>query len=268
MDKKNIKKSFSKALKFIESKSFYLVLVLCLGIVVFAGLFITSKNIISSIDFEANELFDDVQFGLDNLEFRTDVGGDMDKATSHKGISSTTNLGLDEQTAISTDDRLATSIENEEDLEAKAQASSIIEEKDIEFELPVAGKIIFDYSMDKPIYSKTLNDWRTHAGVDIGASLGTPVKAAADGIVKEVKNDSRFGYTVVIEHGKTLTSVYASLGKEILVKENQKVKVGEIIGSVGNSAPFEILKSPHIHFEILKDGKNEDPKDYLPQLAE
>jgi murein DD-endopeptidase MepM/ murein hydrolase activator NlpD len=268
MDKKNIKKSFSKGLKFIESKSFYLVLVLCLGIVVFAGLFITSKNIISSIDFEANDLFDDVQFGLDNLEFRTDVGGDIENKTSHKGISSTTNVGLDEQTAVSTNDRMKASIEIEEELEAKAQASSIIKEKDIEFELPVVGKIIFDYSMDQPIYSKTLNDWRTHAGVDIGASLGTPVKAAADGIVKEVKNDSRFGYTVVIEHGKTFTSVYASLGKEILVKENQRVKVGELIGNVGNSAPFEILKSPHIHFEILKDGKNEDPKNYLPQLAE
>jgi murein DD-endopeptidase MepM/ murein hydrolase activator NlpD len=267
MDKKNQKKSLRKALKFIESKSFYVVLVLCLGIVVFAGLFITSKNIISSIDFGSDQLFDDVQFGLDDLEYRTDVVGSSDTDASHKGISATTSLNfLEEKDKLSYESMSAES-KNHGDLESETQASAAIEEKEIEFDLPVLGKIIYDYSMDKPIYSKTLNDWRTHAGVDIGASIGTPVKASADGIVKEVKNDSRLGYTVVIDHAKSLTTVYASLGKEILVENNQKVKAGEIIGSVANSAPFEILKSPHLHFEILKDGKNEDPKEYLPQLA-
>ncbi len=134
------------------------------------------------------------------------------------------------------------------------------------FIMPVLGEITFDYSMDKLVYSKTLEDWRTHSGVDIAADRGTPVKVVADGVVSQVKNDPRFGITVIIEHSNGIKTVYSNLASAEMIHPNQKVKQGEIIGSVGDTAIFESAERSHLHFEVLKDDEPVDPKNYLPDM--
>ena len=127
------------------------------------------------------------------------------------------------------------------------------------FQCPVVGTVLEAFSMDKPVFSKTLQEWRTHSGIDISAEIGTAVSAAAAGEVEYVKNDPRYGVTVIVDHGNNVKTVYANLASELSVVEKQKVKAGDIIGSVGDTAAFESAEDPHLHFEVLANNIPVDP---------
>lgn len=68
------------------------------------------------------------------------------------------------------------------------------------FSMPVEGEIIKEYAKDKLVYSNTLQEWVTHSGIDIKAEKTTIVKSSEAGTIKSIKNDPRYGLTVVIEH--------------------------------------------------------------------
>lgn len=135
--------------------------------------------------------------------------------------------------------------------------------KDPEFKMPVEGEIMREYAKDNLVYSATLDEWVTHNGIDIAAEKTTVVKASADGTVKSIKNDPRYGLTIVIEHVNGFTTVYSNLLTAEFVEEGETVEQGETIGTVGNTATFEIADEAHLHFEILKDNENLDPELYL-----
>ena len=146
----------------------------------------------------------------------------------------------------------------------EADENSTTEEvKDPEFTMPVEGDILREYAKDNLVYSTTLDEWVTHNGIDIVAEKTTVVKAAAEGTVKSIKNDPRYGLTVVIEHVNGFSSVYSNLLTAEFVEEGEKVEQGQTIGTVGNTATFEIADESHLHFEILKDNENIDPQLYL-----
>ena len=136
------------------------------------------------------------------------------------------------------------------------------------FMMPVEGKIGMDYAMDRLLYSKTLDEWRTHSGFDITAPRGEVVKAVADGYVKEIKEDPCYGITIILDHENGYKSVYSNLASKSMVSINQKVKAGDAISSVGNTAVFECMDPPHLHYEIYKDDKLIDPKSVLPMAKE
>jgi len=132
-----------------------------------------------------------------------------------------------------------------------------------EFIFPVEGEVIKEFAKDNLIYSETLEEWITHNGIDIKADKATIVKAVADGTVKSIKNDPRYGLTVTIEHTNGYISSYSSLLTAEFVKEGEKVTQGQTIGTVGNSAVFEVSEDNHLHFELIKDGSNINPEIYL-----
>ena len=145
----------------------------------------------------------------------------------------------------------------------KSEVKEEIEETEIPdpvFIKPVEGEIMKQYGKEKLLYSNTLKEWTTHLGIDIKADKTSVVKATTDGTIKSIKNDPRYGLTIVIEHEKGYTSVYSNLLSAEFVTTGEKVKSGQTIGTVGNSATFEIVDEPHLHFEILKDGVNIDPE--------
>ena len=137
------------------------------------------------------------------------------------------------------------------------------EKKDPEFKMPVEGEILRAYAKDNLVYSATLDEWVTHNGIDIAAEKTTVVKSAAEGTVKSIKNDPRYGLTVVIEHQNGFSSVYSNLLTAEFVEEGEEIKQGDTIGTVGNTATFEIADESHLHFEILKDSQNVDPELYI-----
>lgn len=135
--------------------------------------------------------------------------------------------------------------------------------KELSFTKPVDGEVVREFAQDNLVYSETLKEWTTHAGMDIKADKTTVVKAAEAGTVKSIKNDPRYGLTIVIEHDDNFQSVYSNLLTSEFVVEGEKVEKGQSIGTVGNTAVFEIADESHLHFEIWKDSLPVDPSIYI-----
>lgn len=109
----------------------------------------------------------------------------------------------------------------------------------------------FGYRID-PIYK----DRRLHAGLDFTAPIGTPIYAAADGVIKDAGfNTGGYGNRVVINHGFGYETLYAHMVR-IKARVGTRVKRGEVIGYVGTSGKST---GPHLHYEVHKNGTQLDP---------
>ncbi len=128
---------------------------------------------------------------------------------------------------------------------------------------PIAGKVQSDFSMDKLVFSPTFNEWRTHSGIDLAAPRGEVVRAVGNGTILEIKNDPRYGFTVVIDHKNGYKSVYSNLASDQTLQIGQEVKLGDPIGAVGATAIFESAEPTHLHFELYKENKLVDPAAYI-----
>ena len=188
--------------------------------------------------------------------------------SANKEVSTNvTNLNQ-EATNSNNENTSNTNETNQENQTSNVQTENKVEENNTnenttQFIFPVEGEVIKEFAKDNLIYSETLEEWITHPGIDIKADRTTIVKSVADGTVKSIKNDPRYGLTVTIEHADGYTSVYSSLLTAEFVKEGEKVTQGQTIGTVGNSAVFEVAEDNHLHFELLKDGSNINPEIYL-----
>ena len=100
-----------------------------------------------------------------------------------------------------------------------------------------------------------------HYGMDFAISEGEKVVATADGIVIEAKSDLGRGNYVVIQHNEIFSTLYSHL-KSISVEVGNKLEKGQSIGYAGKTG---LATGPHLHYEVFKDGKNVNPKDYLPE---
>ena len=128
---------------------------------------------------------------------------------------------------------------------------------------PVSGQTISGYSMDSLSYNETTRDWRVHNGIDIAAEAGTPVYAAADGEVNAVFEDDTMGMTVVLRHAGGYVTTYSSLDSELAVETGATVKLGQAIGTVGNTALLENALGDHLHFSVSCNDEIMDPTEFL-----
>ncbi|MBQ8320890.1 MAG: M23 family metallopeptidase [Clostridia bacterium] len=131
---------------------------------------------------------------------------------------------------------------------------------------PVIGEVVKNHSLDTPVFSTTLNEWRVHTGIDISAELGDKVYAGADGEVTNVYYNNYYGRTVEITHPDGVVSVYSNLdGDNIAVSVGQSVKRGDVIGLVGDTSLTELADEAHLHFEVRVSGKSVNPLDYISE---
>ncbi|MFL5729493.1 MAG: M23 family metallopeptidase [Cytophagaceae bacterium] len=101
---------------------------------------------------------------------------------------------------------------------------------------------------------------KMHTGVDFSTPRGTPVYATGDGVIITVaKNPGGYGNEIEIDHGFGYVTKYAHLDR-FNVKSGQKVKRGELIGYSGNSGAST---APHLHYEVIHDGKKVNPVHYF-----
>lgn len=143
---------------------------------------------------------------------------------------------------------------------AKEEAKTV-EEKKLEFIMPLEGEVGKSFSDENLIYSDTLEEWILHLGLDIIGEIGTEVKASEEGEILSIKKDPRYGLTVVIEHRNGYKTLYANLDNVPDLTEGENVIKGQIIGYIGNSASFESMDACHLHFEVLKDDVRINPLD-------
>lgn len=144
--------------------------------------------------------------------------------------------------------------------ETKAPAQE--EKKSNSFGLPLGNEISKDYSNGEMVYSKTMDDWRIHAGVDFKGAADAKVKAIGAGTVTAVKTDEMYGVTVEIDHGNGIIARYSGLAKDPSVSKGSAVKAGDVIGKVG-TVPCEASEESHLHFEVRVDNKLTDPLEVL-----
>ena len=179
--------------------------------------------------------------------------------TSKVNTSNTNSTSGLTSNSASASEKNTTSTEKTSENNNNTEKTQSNENKEIKFTAPVNGEILREFAKDSLVYSNTLEEWITHTGVDIKADKTTVVKAAANGKVESIKNDPRYGLTVIVCHSGGYKTVYANLLTAEYVVEGEEIEAGQTIGTVGNSSSFEIADDYHLHFELIKDGEYLNP---------
>ncbi len=140
-------------------------------------------------------------------------------------------------------------------LEKRAEAI-ITEIRSIPLGYPVYGKINSHVGWRKNPFGR---GYEFHTGIDIDAPIGAQVRATADGVVVFAGRYADYGNTVILKHPSGYTTLYAHLSK-IEVKEGKEVKAGQVLGRVGSTGRST---GPHLHYEVIRDGKHLNPINFL-----
>lgn len=185
---------------------------------------------------------------------------ELSKAINEVIEESKNELVQNDETNAQDESKTETTV-NEQETEQEQSVETPV--KELSFMYPVEGEIFKEFALDNLVFSETLQEWIVHKGIDIKAPRTTVVKSAEEGTVKAIKNDPRYGLSIIVEHQDGFKTIYSNLLTTEFVTEGEKVSKGQSLGTVGNSAAFEIADEPHLHFEILKNEENVDPKLYL-----
>lgn len=250
-----------KASTFLAGSGFYLVLLLCIGVIGISAWAMLSRDIASGgLDLP---VIAEVEDWAQLPPSVPTIGGTQQtpQETQQPEGNETFLFGRDDEEAA-------------EPEESEPPAEETVEEEPAppppepaprQFVWPVSGDVEVPHSLDSLIFDRTMGDWRTHAGIDIRADLGETVLAITGGVVERIFHDDLLGMTVVISHGDGLRSLYANLMEHPLVEEGQWVSMGTPIGAVGTTALAKSGIVHHLHLEMFDSGEQVDPMRFLPE---
>jgi murein DD-endopeptidase MepM/ murein hydrolase activator NlpD len=128
--------------------------------------------------------------------------------------------------------------------------------------MPIRGRVSTAYGLQR--YVNGHFDYR-HKGMDIAAPLGSPLKAAADGVVSLAEESFLLhGKTIILDHGEGVATLYLHLS-EIAVSPGEEVKQGQVIGRIGATGA---ATGPHLHYAVYVRHEAVDPLfwTHLPAL--
>ena len=212
----------------------------------------TVENAEKELNEDKEEIYKDPEMSVEELQ----------KEKDEESISETDNKNDTDNITKQTNASIVKKEKNKEKKKIEVTKEKPKEE-DISFETPLKGEILKEFARDTLIYSNTLQEWVTHNGIDIKADKTSVVKSAAKGHVSAIKNDPRYGLTVIITHDNGYQTVYSNLLTSEFVVKGEDVEAGQSIGTVGNSASFELADEYHLHFELLKNNEYVDPTIYI-----
>jgi murein DD-endopeptidase MepM/ murein hydrolase activator NlpD len=121
---------------------------------------------------------------------------------------------------------------------------------------PIDGRLMGPFGMRSDPFS---GEGALHTGVDISAPTGTPVKAAADGVVTYSQYFGGYGRLVIVTHNSGMQTYYAHLSKFDVIA-GQEIRQGEIVGRVGSTGR---VTAPHLHYEVRVGGAPVNPYRFL-----
>lgn len=212
--------------KLLENDSFYLALFVCVCFVAIGGVWFTKNNV-------------------DELASNNGFTNDANKNSENDELHLIQN---------DKDDAVPTTTDSKENLE---QAK---EKEKTESKLSYLGnEVIREYSEKEPSYSKTLDVWEIHKGIDVSANKGQEIKSLLDGTIVDIYKDDKYGMSVKVKSDNDITVVYSNLDSQVKVEKDQQVKQGDSIGVVGDTAEVEIEDGIHVHVQAYNGDKSIDP---------
>jgi len=127
---------------------------------------------------------------------------------------------------------------------------------------PVSGVLLMDYSMEQTTYFKTLDQYKYNPAIVIAAAENDVVIAGAPGLVKSIDKSAQTGLTVNIDLGNGYEAFYGQLQK-VAVKTGDYVEATSTLGYVAEPTKYYSSEGTNVYFEMRKDGRPVDPKEYL-----
>jgi len=225
--------------RFFRSQGFYLALIICVAVLGISAIAIFASN-----DTGTN----------DGMDVQNQIAPNLSD-----------EIAASESSASSPSPSPSASVSPSPSVSAEASqkpASVNTEAATLTLTMPLKGNIIQEFSGDTFAFNPTLNQWRTHNGVDIAPEGdNTDVMAVLAGKIEKIETDENKGVIITIAHADKQYSIYTGL-EEASVKEGDEVSAGQAIGKVGTPA-FEADSGVHVHFEFIKEGKYINPADYF-----
>lgn len=217
--------------KLLEKDGFYLALFVCICLVAIGGVWFTKNNVdeLTSNDLFVNKINESSKREEDEVHL-------IEKETEQ-------------------DDSIPTSTQSKENLE-KAKEKQVNESSKLSF---LGTEVIREYSEKEPSYSKTLDLWEVHRGIDVSADEGYEVKSLLDGKVVNVFKDDKHGISVKVESTDNVVVIYSNLDEKTNVKKGQEVTEGQVLGTVGNTTSVESEDGIHVHVEAFNGEESIDP---------
>jgi len=123
-------------------------------------------------------------------------------------------------------------------------------------------------SLNRLVFHSSLNNWRTHNGVNFNAEAGSVVGSIRAGTVLSVEHTQLEGGIVTIQHANGFVSSYHGLASDIRVEEGDTVSAGAIIGTVAAVRPVARGEGSHLHLRVRQNGNLIDPLTLFPELLE
>ena len=191
-----------------------------------------------------------------SLDYDTDFQDDTDS------ISVTENVTDEDDDDIAVESTEEDSVTETETDTNETPVSKTVEVEEFSLKMPVEGSVLYTFSGEDLLYNETLSDWRTHNGIDISCDKDSAIYAAASGIVTDIY-DNELGKNVQIDHQNGYVTVYANLSDQIEVNIGDSLSQGALIGKAGSESVGDFTSDPHLHFELLCNGKYLDPTELL-----
>ncbi|MCL2049497.1 MAG: M23 family metallopeptidase [Defluviitaleaceae bacterium] len=128
---------------------------------------------------------------------------------------------------------------------------------------PVHGEIVMPFSASALIFDPTMDRFSTNDNIRIAGTEGDAVRAAADGRVTSIGTDFWRGNYVTIDHGGGWTSTIGQLMENVLVREGEIVRAGQVVGGIGQPSGAASLNGSHVHFHVKYNNLPVDPHELL-----
>ena len=235
----------NKVKDFFRKEGFYLVLFVCLCIVATVAAFTIRKNSVANEQNKANN-----ELSLNEVEDNTSSETDSnfnkqnaERVENNDELANSNEESLSEPEVANAEEEVATNdqeqvAENQVTEEEVADVSAGTDTQ-VVLSLPIDGSVAISRefgTMIRTYVDETRSEDTSRRGIDINASVGTIVKAAAEGQVEEVSSNTTDGTYVVIAHANGLKTKYTNLSEEVKVAVGDVVSTGTEIGTVGNTS--------------------------------
>ncbi|CUO51529.1 M23 family metallopeptidase [Clostridium sp. NSJ-49] len=251
-----------KVKDFFRKEGFYFVLFICLCIVaVVAAFTIKKNNELKQSNNQNNEFTLNVEESVnDSTEASRNEMPNADRVEIGDNVAEESEE-LDEVADNEEVDNYTEVADNTEDVPVSTTVTEVV------FQLPLEGTVSREYKeMIRLQDNENGTVDRTRRGIDLNASVGTAVTAAAEGKVIEVSKSTEDGNFIVIEHTNGLKTKYANLDAEVSVAVGDIVSAGDEIGTVGNSS---MIFTSEVCGDVLNlqvedsEGNQLNPSDYF-----